>query len=182
MHNQQERGIYAITGIIPNEWGIELNTELKAEKPSTPQDYIDTLPADRKAVLEKLRTVIQENLPDGFEETISYGMLCYVVPHRIYPAGYHVNPKEPLPFISLASQKHYIALYHMGLYAFPEHQAWFVAEYATRVKSKLDMGKSCIRFKKMDDIPYDLIAELCRKISIKDYIAKYEGREGSKSK
>ena len=113
---------------------------------------------------------------------MSYGMLGYVIPHRLYPGGYHVNPKEPLPFISLASQKHYVALYHMGLYAFPELQAWFVAEYANRVNSKLDMGKSCIRFKKMDDIPYDLIAELCRKITVEDYIAKYEGREGSKPK
>ncbi|SCZ80109.1 DUF1801 domain-containing protein [Acidaminobacter hydrogenoformans] len=159
-----------------------MHTELNVEKPATPQAYLDSLPAERKAVLEKLRSVILENLPDGFEETISYGMLGYVVPHKLYPAGYHVNPKEPLPFISLASQKNYIALYHMGIYAFPELQAWFAAEYAARVKSKLDMGKSCIRFKKMDDIPYELVAELCRKITVEDYISKYEDHEVSKSK
>lgn len=159
-----------------------MNSELNVEKSATPQEYLENLPAERKAVMDKLRSVILENLPDGFEETISYGMLGYVVPHTLYPAGYHVNPKAPLPFISLASQKQYIALYHMGIYAFPELLEWFEREYAARVQGKLDMGKSCIRFKKMDTIPYDLIAELCKKITVEDYIAKYEDRGKSNSK
>ncbi|WP_410510899.1 DUF1801 domain-containing protein [Paenibacillus sp. BR2-3] len=116
--------------------------------------------------LKRLRETIKENLPPGFEEKTAYGMIGYVVPHRIYPSGYHVTPGQPLPFISLASQKNYIALYHMGIYTVPDVLAWFQEEYPKHVKTKLDMGKSCIRFKKMDSIPYDLIAELCRKITV----------------
>jgi uncharacterized protein YdhG (YjbR/CyaY superfamily) len=141
---------------------------------NTVQEYIEALPEDRKPVIEKLREVILANLPDGFEEQISYGMISYVVPLSRYPQGYHVKKGEPLPFISLASQKNYLALYHMGLYGNPKLEEWFVKEYAEQVPTKLDMGKSCIRFKNPDHIPYDLIAELCQKITVDEYIDAYE--------
>lgn len=137
-------------------------------------EYVGKLPADRQHAIEKLRLVIQENLPPGFEETLAYGMIGYVIPHSIYPDGYHCNPKEPLPFLSIGSQKNFIGVYHMGIYAFPEVHDWFVEEYPKYVKTKLDMGKSCIRFKKMETIPYELIAELCRKITLDEYITHYE--------
>jgi uncharacterized protein YdhG (YjbR/CyaY superfamily) len=143
-------------------------------KALTPSDYIAELPEDRKKVMEQLRKTITENLPEGFQEGMGYGMLGYAVPHSIYPKGYHCNPKDPLPFMGLASQKNFIAFYHMGVYADKYLYDWFVAEYAKRCKYKLDMGKSCVRFKKLDDIPYDLIAELVQKISVQDWIALYE--------
>lgn len=138
------------------------------------QDYLSQMPDDRKVAMNKLRDVILNNLPSGFEETILYDMISYVVPHSIYPAGYHVYPSLPLSFISLASQKNNISLYHSGLYVFPDLLAWFESEYALRVKTKLDMGKSCIRFKNMNAIPYDLIGELCQKISVSDYVEQVE--------
>jgi uncharacterized protein YdhG (YjbR/CyaY superfamily) len=141
---------------------------------STPEEYISQLPEDRQPVIEKLRTIIKENLPDGFEEGINYNMLGYYVPHSIYPDGYHCDPKLPLPFMNLASQKNSVNLYHSGIYANPEIHDWFVNEYPKHSKRKLDMGKSCVRFKKMDDIPYDLIAELCKKITVEDWINTYE--------
>ena len=137
-------------------------------------EYIKALPEDRKPVVEKLRKVILNNLPEGFEEQLSYGMIGYVVPLSRYPKGYHAKEGEPLPFISLASQKNYIALYHMGLYGKPDLEEWFVKEYSNRVPTKLNMGKSCIRFKNPDHIPYDLVAELCQKISIDEFIRIYE--------
>ena len=143
-------------------------------KATTPEQYLSELPEDRKEAMLKLRNAIKENLPQGFEEVISYGMLGYVVPHSIYPSGYHCNPKLPLPFINLASQKNFIALYHMGIYANKNLESWFVSEYPKHVKSKLDMGKSCIRFKKMEDIPFDFIGELAAKLSVEDWISIYE--------
>ncbi len=144
------------------------------DEANSPEAYIDQLSEDRAQAIRKLRSTVNENLPEGFEESMTYGMISYGVPHRIYPAGYHCKPEDPLPYISIASQKNFIALYHMGIYTFPEILAWFQAEYPKHVKTKLDMGKSCIRFKKMDNIPYNLIAELCRKITVKDYIDMYE--------
>lgn len=141
---------------------------------STPQEYIDALPPERKAAMEELRQNILENLPTGFSETMSYGMLGYVVPHSIYPAGYHCNTKLPLPFINIASQKNFIALYHMGIYLDNELLDWFVSEFQEQSKSKLDIGKSCIRFKRMDQIPYKLIGRLASKISVHEWISKYE--------
>ena len=143
-------------------------------KATTPEQYLSELPEDRKEAMLKLRKAIKENLPQGFEEVISYGMLGYVVPHSIYPSGYHCDPKLPLPFINLASQKNFIVLYHMGIYANKNLETWFVSEYPKHVKSKLDMGKSCIRFKKMDDIPFDFIGELAAKVSVEDWILNYE--------
>ncbi|MFC7357800.1 DUF1801 domain-containing protein [Jejudonia soesokkakensis] len=137
-------------------------------------DYISQLPEDRKAPVEKLRKTVQENLPKGFEEGILYKMIGFYVPHSKYPDGYHCNPKDPLPFINIASQKNFVALYHSGIYAKKELHDWFVAEYPKHCKYKLDMGKSCIRFKKIDDIPYDLIAELSTKLTVDEWIAIYE--------
>ncbi len=139
-----------------------------------PTDYIDQLPEERKPVIKKLRKVIKDNLPKGFKEMMSYGMLGYVVPHSIYPAGYHCDPKLPLPFINLASQKNHVAFYHMGIYADEKLLKWFEAEYPKYSKRKLDMGKSCIRFKKMEDIPYELIGKLCGKMTVEAWIALYE--------
>lgn len=143
-------------------------------KAELPEDYISQLPEERKAVILEIRKNILENLPEGFEEQISYGMLGYVVPHGLYPDGYHVDPKLPLPFMNLASQKSFVALYHSGLYADPNLLDWFKAEYPKHCKRKLDMGKSCIRFKYMDDIPYALIAKLVAKMTVNQWIALYE--------
>ena len=140
----------------------------------TPQAYVDSLPEERKVVIEKMRQTIKKTLPKGFEEVMCYGMLGYVVPHTLYPKGYHCDPKLPLSFISLASQKNFVALYHMGIYANPKLLDWFVGEFPKHSKSKLDMGKSCIRFKKMNDIPYELISELASKMTVQDWIDYYE--------
>src|SRR6056297_1636095 len=137
-------------------------------------EYIEKIPEKRKKAVEKIRKLAKENLPKELEEELSYGMIGYVVPHEIYPKGYHVTPEKPLPFINIASQKSYIALYYMAIYMFPEVLRWFKDEYSKRVDTKLDMGKSCIRFKNPDKIPFDLIEELFNKISLKDYIKKYE--------
>ena len=143
-------------------------------KAANPAEYIDQLPEERQPVIEKLRQIILENLPDGFEEQMSYGMIGFVVPHSIYPAGYHCDPKLPLPFINIASQKNYVAVYHMGIYANPKLMDWFVKEYPKHCKRKLDMGKSCIRFKKMEEVPYDLIGELASKMTAQEWIDIYE--------
>jgi len=139
----------------------------------TPKEYIDSLPEDRRKAMAKLRSVIRKNLPKGFKEVMQ-GMIGYVVPHSIYPDGYHCNPKQPLPFISLASQKNFIALYHMGVYSDKKLLDWFIKEYPHHSKSKLDMGKSCIRFKKINDIPYDLIGDLASKITADEWVSFYE--------
>jgi hypothetical protein len=142
--------------------------------PTTPEDYIDQLPEDRKNPIGTLRKTILDNLPKGFEEGINYKMLGYYVPFSAYPDGYHCNPKLPVPFMNVASQKNFIALYHMGIYAKKELLDWFVGEYPKHSKYKLDMGKSCIRFKKVAAIPYELIAELVRKMSMEEWLAIYE--------
>ena len=143
-------------------------------KATTVEAYLNELPEERKMACNELRKVILKNLPKGFAEGIGYGMIGYFVPHSIYPNGYHCDPKQPLPFLSMASQKNFIALYHMGIYMNPTLMDWFTAEFAKRVKGKLDMGKSCIRFKKMDQIPFDLIGELASKMSVDEWIACYE--------
>ena len=143
-------------------------------KATTPKEYIAELPEDRKQAIMKLRDSILKNLPEGFEEEMSYGMIGYVVPHSIYPAGYHCNPVLPLPFINIASQKNFIALYHMGIYSDKGLFNWFVSEYPKHVKTKLDMGKSCIRFKNLEHIPYSLIGELVAKTTTEQWISIYE--------
>ena len=145
-------------------------------------EILTNLPADRVEPFNKLHEVIVKNLPKGFEPGISYGGLGYVVPHHMYPAGYHCKPAEPLPFAGIASQKGSINFYHMGIYADPELMHWFVTEYPKHCKQKLDMGKSCVRFKKMEDIPYALIGELMRKMSAKQWITLYEQKYNPKTK
>lgn len=141
---------------------------------TTPNEYIDQLPEDRKEVMMKLRDIIKINIPEGFNEEMSYGMIGYVVSKSIYPAGYHCDPKLPLPFINIASQKNFIAFYHMGIYADGKLLEWFLQEYPKHCKGKLDMGKSCIRFKKMNDIPYELLGELSGKMTPEEWITIYE--------
>lgn len=143
-------------------------------KGKTVEEILTTLPADRVEPFNQLHDIIIKNLPEGFEAAISYGGLGYVVPHKLYPAGYHCKPSEPLPFAGIASQKQSINFYHMGLYADAELLNWFATEYPNHSKRKLDMGKSCVRFKKFDEIPYQLIGELMKKISVKEWINIYE--------
>ena len=143
-------------------------------KANTPEDYINQVPEERKEALTNLRNIIKKSLPKGFEEGIQYGMIGYYVPHSIYPDGYHCTPSEPLPFMSFASQKNSVNLYHSGIYAVPKINEWFVKEYPKHCKRKLDMGKSCIRFKNVDEIPLDLIAELCTKMTVDEWITVYE--------
>lgn len=140
----------------------------------TVDEILTNLPPDRVEPFNKLHEVIMTNLPAGFEAAISYGGLGYVVPHTLYPAGYHCKPSEPLPFAGIASQKNSINFYHMGVYADPELLEWFVNEYPRYSKRKLDMGKSCVRFKKFDDIPYALIGELMTKITVQEWVDIYE--------
>ena len=141
---------------------------------TTVEQYLSELPDDRKEAMRKLHNVVKNNLSKGFIERIDYGMICYSVPHSIYPNGYHCDPKMPLPFISIASQKNFIALYHMGIYSSPELLEWFTKSYAAKVPGKLDMGKSCVRFKKVELIPYELIGELAGKMSGEEWISCYE--------
>ena len=143
-------------------------------KATSPEDYISQVPEERQETLKKLRKVINGNLPKGFKEGMQYGMIGYYVPHSIYPDGYHCKPEEPLPFMSFASQKNSVNLYHSGIYAVPEIHDWFVKEYPKYSKRKLDMGESCIRFKKLDEIPFDLIGELSAKLSVDEWINIYE--------
>ena len=153
-------------------------------KASTPAEYIDSLPEDRKPVMQELRKQIRKNLPKGFKEEMNYGMLGYVVPHSIYPDGYKCDPKLPLPFMCIASQKNHISLYHMGIGADKKILNWFTNEYSKQTDAKLDMGKGCIRFKNLSKIPYKLIGELSSKMSTEDWINTYEKtyKNGSRSK
>lgn len=140
----------------------------------TVDEYINQLPEDRKEAISKLRDVIKTNLPDGFQEEMSYGMIGYVVPKSLYPAGYHCTPELPLPFMNIASQKNFIAVYHMAVYADKALNEWFTTEFPKYSKAKLDMGKSCIRFKKPADIPFELIGRLASKLTPDEWIAMYE--------
>ena len=138
------------------------------------QEYLDKVPEERQMAFNKLRQTIIDNLPSGFAEDFSYGYIGFNVPHSVYPAGYHCTPEKPLPFTGIASQKNFIGLYHMGIYANPELLEWFVSEYPKHCKHKLDMGKSCIRLKKMDEIPYELIGELMQRMTVDEWIDLYE--------
>lgn len=149
-------------------------------KADSVEDYISQLPIEKIEPINGLRKQILDNLPKGVEERISYGMIGYVIPHSIYPDGYHCTPELPLPFMNLASQKNFIAVYSMVIYAKKDLLNWFVSEYAKRCKYKLDMGKSCIRFKRLDDIPYELIGELTAKVSVQEWIDLYESSYKSK--
>lgn len=143
-------------------------------KANNVEEYIQNAPEERQKALNQLREVISKNLPKGFHEELNYGMPGYVVPHTIYPDGYHCDPKLPLPFINFASQKNFIALYHMGIYADEKLLKWFQEEYKKLVPTKLDMGKSCIRFKNVKNIPFELIGQLVSKMTVEDWINTYE--------
>ena len=143
-------------------------------KSKTILEYISQLTEDRKEPISKLRNIINQNIDRGFSEEINYGMIGWVVPHSLYPEGYHCDPKLPLPFMSIASQKHFIAVYHMGVYASQKLLEWVISEYPKHCSTKLDMGKSCIRFKIVENIPYNLIGELVTKMSANDWIMLYE--------
>ncbi|MFK8037049.1 MAG: DUF1801 domain-containing protein [Crocinitomicaceae bacterium] len=143
-------------------------------KAATPEEYFAGLPEERKEPMLKLHQTILDNMGPNIEVRMSYGMIGYVIPHSKYPDGYHCDPKLPLPFMNIASQKNFVALYHMGVYANQDVYDWFVTEYPNYVKTKLDMGKSCIRFKKVDQIPYELIGELVAKMNADEWIELYE--------
>ncbi len=140
----------------------------------TVNEILKNVPKDREEAFNKLHDIIVKNLPKGFEAAISYGGLGYVIPHVIYPAGYHCKPSEPLPFAGIASQKNSINFYHMGIYSNPKLMKWFITEYPKYTKQKLDIGKSCVRFKKFDEIPYKLIGELMKKMTSNEWIKIYE--------
>lgn len=142
-------------------------------KATTVDQYLSELPEDRREAISAVRRAILKGLPEGYEEGIGYGMISYHVPHSVYPAGYHCDPKLPLPFASLASQKNHMALYLMCLYSDAELETWFREEWA-RTGKKLDMGKSCIRFKKLDDVPLALIGRVVRKVPVKKFVEHYE--------
>jgi uncharacterized protein YdhG (YjbR/CyaY superfamily) len=156
-----------------------LNMQIQA---NTPDQYIDQLPDKRKYAIRELRKQILANLPKGFKEVVNYGMIGYVIPHSLYPKGYHADPKQPLPFINIASQKNHIALYHMGIYANQGLMDWFVSEFSKYSKTKLDKGKSCIRFNNVEQIPYELIGELAGKMSVENWITIYESNHKRKGK
>jgi hypothetical protein len=143
-------------------------------KATTVDEYVAALPEDRQKIINEFRKVVKKNMPKGFQECMSYGMIGWVVPHSKYPAGYHCNPQLPLPFMSIASQKGSVNFYHMGIYADPKLLKWFTDAHAKASPKKLDMGKSCVRYKKLEDIPFKLIGELAAKISPDDWIARYE--------
>ncbi len=144
-------------------------------KASTPEEYISQLTEDHKGIINQLREVVSKNLPTGFEEQILYQMITFVVPLSRYPKGY-LNNKTPLPFLSIASQKNHVAIYHMGLYAQDNLEQWFLTEYQNKMGKAPDMGKSCIRFRNANQIPYELIGELCRKVSVEEFVDFYENR------
>ncbi len=143
-------------------------------KAKTVDQYIDELPDDRKKIMSELRKVIKKNIPKGFSEGMGYGAMGWSVPHSIYPSGYHCDPKVPLPFMGIASQKNFIAVYHMGVYAEPKLLKWFTDEWKKHSTKKLDMGKSCLRFKKPEDVPLKLIGELSSKLTPQKWIEIYE--------
>jgi uncharacterized protein YdhG (YjbR/CyaY superfamily) len=141
---------------------------------TTVDAYLENLPEDRQQAMTTLRNIVKAHLPSGFEETMQYGMISYVVPHSIYPKGYHCKPKDALPFISIGSQKNFIVLHHLGIYGDTALLSWFQQAYAKASTAKLDMGKGCVRFKKVDQIPFALIGELAAKITVQDWIETYE--------
>lgn len=143
-------------------------------KATTVDSYISELPEERKIAIDQLRAIINNHIPDWFEEQMQYGMIWRVVPFSLFPQWYHCDPKQPLPFVALASQKNHIALYHMGVYSFPDILEWFTSQYPNYSTKKLDMGKSCIRRTKESDIPYELIGELLKKISVGQWIEYYQ--------
>ena len=150
-------------------------------KTTTVRQYLAELPSDRRAALQAVREVILANLDPDYEEGMQYGMIGFYVPHRVFPAGYHCDPRQPLPFASLASQKNYMALHLMSVYSDNEHRAWFHEAWAKTGK-KLDMGKSCVRFKKIEDLALDVIGEAIQRVPVKTYVAHYQSALAARGK
>ena len=146
----------------------------------TVDEYVKGLPEDRRKAISAVRKVILDNLPEGYQECMSYGMIGYVVPHSIYPKGYQCNPKLPLPFVNLGSQKNHLALYLMCIYGDPETDQWFRNAWA-KTGRKLDGGKGCIRFKRLEDVPLEVVGQLVARIPVGDYIARIESVFDSKT-
>ncbi len=142
-------------------------------KAATVEEYLSELPEERREALAAVRDVVLENLPKGYEEGMQYGMIGYFVPHSVYPSGYHCDPRQPLPFAGLASQKNHMSIYLMCVYGDPEHEAWFRQAWEKTGK-KLDMGKSCVRFKKIDDVPLKVVGQAIKRVPAKKFIARYE--------
>jgi hypothetical protein len=142
-------------------------------KATTVKQYLDSLPPDRRAPIEAVRKVILKSLDKDYEEGMQYGMIGYYVPHRVYPAGYHCDPKQPLPFVHLASQKNHMSLYLMCVYGDEDLRAWFTDQWAKSGK-KLDQGKACLRFKKLDDLALDVIGDLIRRVPAKRYVTRWK--------
>lgn len=155
-----------LVSTIPD--GLVMQSKAKSVK-----QYLDELPEGRREAISAVRDVMLKNLPQGFEEGMRYGMIGYYVPHRVYPAGYHCNPKEPLPYASLASQKNYMSIYLMCIYGAEKHREWFIDAWEKTGK-KLDMGKSCVRFKKLEDVPLKVVGQAIKKVTVKGYIEFYE--------
>jgi hypothetical protein len=149
-------------------------------KATTVEQYLAELPIDRRKALQALRTAILKNLPSGYEEGMQYGMIGYFVPHSVYPPGYHCDPAQPLPFAGLASQKNHMSIYLMCVYGDSEQAAWFRQAWAKTGK-KLDMGKSCVRFKKIDEVPLAVIGEAIRRVPAKKFIEYYEAAIGGRA-
>ena len=144
-----------------------------AAKPTTVKAYLDSLPEDRRKAIRAVRAAINRRLPNGYAQGMQYGMIGWFVPHKIYPAGYHCDPTQPVPFVGLASQKNYMSLYLMCIYGDEKHRKWFEAEW-DKTGKKRNMGKSCVRFKKLDDLPLDLIEEAVARIPVDEFLAHYE--------
>jgi hypothetical protein len=149
------------------------HSSMPAETPTSIDAYLAALPDDRREALDALRAVINRNLPKGYEEGMQYGMPAWFVPHSVYPAGYHCDPSQPLPFVSIASQKSHIGLYLFCLYMNPELMSWFEAEWR-KTGSRWDAGKSCVRAKKLADIPIELVGKVVKKVPVKTFVASYE--------
>ncbi|MFG0274169.1 MAG: DUF1801 domain-containing protein [Phycisphaerales bacterium] len=143
-------------------------------KAATVEAYLDSLPPDRREVIERVRAVINDNLPAGYAEGMQYGMIGWFVPHGVYPKGYHCDPKQPLPFVSLASQKNHMAVYLCTVYMTPEEQAWFERAWKAAGK-RLDMGKSCVRFKSLDGVALEVLGEAVARWPAPKFVAAYEG-------
>lgn len=150
-------------------------------KAATVEEYLAELPEDRREAISAIRDVILKNLPEGYKEGMQYGMIGYCVPHSVYPAGYHCDPKQPLPFAALASQKNHMAVYLCNLYASEEEGQWF-REAWTATGKKLDAGKSCVRFKKLDGVALDVIGEAIARWPVDKFIALYEGAISGRGK
>lgn len=150
-------------------------------KAETVKDYLAELPDDRRKAIEAVRKVIRKNLPKGYKEGIQYGMIGYFVPHSVYPPGYHCDPKQPLPFASLASQKNHMSIYLCSIYSDPKEVDWFVKAW-TGAGRKLDMGKGCVRFKKIEDVPLDVVGEAIARMPVEKFVAQYEAVLGATAK